>query len=372
LTVRLKAPKEVTLGDGTLYNLGAEYGGIPAPTAIPKENVFEFGPVALATYEFATWPKINNKHGGTLLRIIEAREPGEQIVEVELDLGTVSVTVAPPTGVPMSRLNVYLEHDGPEPWRILSGTTLGGKPNANGKVHFTMVPQGHYRVTAWVEKEHDPRFAEMYCSDRVEVKETATVSLKFNEQAGSLRVDLDDAPRAGNFMEATFIRVQLLDSKGEQALLGTPWSEFQRSDRNLELISVATGTYMLRLSGPGFETYAQENVVIETGKQTSLKVMLSLLHSVALQLENCSAETLESPAPVVELLGVEGELIVPATESVAALKIEQQTDLVVVMIPDVPARCAKIRFKAKGFKPIEFNVRPGRSGGAHRATLEQE
>jgi hypothetical protein len=81
---------------------------------------------------------------------------------------------------------------------------------------------------------------------------------------------------------------------------------------------------------------------------------------------------LESPAPVVELLGVEGELIVPATESVAALKIEQQTDLVVVMIPDVPARCAKIRFKAKGFKPIEFNVRPGRSGGAHRATLEQE
>jgi hypothetical protein len=373
LTVKLKPPKDVSLADSALHNMEAGYGGIPVQAVATKDNVFEFGPVALATYEFTTRPQINSKHGGTLLRIIEAREPGEQTVEVELELGTLSVTVAAPTGVPMSRLRVYLEHDGPKPWRIFSGTALGGKPNERGKVHFTMVPQGPYRVTAWVENERDPRFAGMCCSDRVEVEDTTALSLKFNEQAGTLRVDLDDTPHTSNFLEATFIRVQLLDSAGKQALLGTPWSEYQRTHRNLELLSVATGTYTLRLSGEGFETYSQENVVIETGKVTALNVKLSLLHSAALQLENCSAEEVESAAPVFELVDVNGELVVPATDSVAALKIEQHPDLVVVTIPNIPARCAKIRFKAKGFNPIEFNVRPGQSNSMrHRAKLQRE
>lgn len=188
-----------------------------------------------------------------------------------------------------------------------------------------------------------------------------------------MRVGLDDVPHTGNFREASFFRVQLLDSEGKQAVLGTPWSEYQRQHRSPELLSVATGTYTLRLSGPGFETHTQENVVIETGKVTALTVKLRLLHSVALQLENCSAEEVESAAPVVELVDVNGERVVPATESVAALKIEQQQDLVVVTIPNIPARCAKIRFKGKGFKAIEFNVRPGQwNSMRHRAKLERE
>jgi hypothetical protein len=106
---------------------------------------------------------------------------------------------------------------------------------------------------------------------------------------------------------------------------------------------------------------------------TALNVKLSLLHSAALQLENCSAEEVESAAPVFELVDVNGELVVPATDSVAALKIEQHPDLVVVTIPNIPARCAKIRFKAKGFNPIEFNVRPGQSNSMrHRAKLQRE
>lgn len=361
LNVFVSVPDGMMLSEAELSDQTVAYTDLHARTCIAPDGHFKFGPVRRSTYEFVVALIKSRTERGILLRVIELDDAPEMQVEIAPQLGTVSVTVEPPRDVDMSRVNVYLAHDNDEPWKIKAGTTKSGQPDEKGTITFDNVPFGAYRVYSWYRKTNDARFAEAVTSKAIEVSGESSVTVKFNERAGNLRVTVAEGPSSASpGMPFKFLHLQLLDSDGKQAHLGDPNDEYQYPNGSFTVLSVPEGRYTLRISGSGFVDFEHQNVSIVPGVTTALQISLELTEQGWVCFNGLSPAEVASCSPRVTMFDAEGNELKIKTGDEEDFEIQPWEKGAALRLFKLTSECRSVRIELDGFKPmtVQLNRRP--------------
>jgi hypothetical protein len=373
LSVSVNAPDGVVLSTAELVEQSVYFGAMSARSATTTDRVFDFGPVPQNTYELSLQPKMGRAAAGTLMRVIDLDTAPVRRIDVTLEFASLTVTVVPPRGVDLSRVNVYVCHDGPEPWKIQSGTGLRGKPSKAGVIEFGHVPFGSYQVKAWIEEAHDRRFAHAAAAVSTQVSAATTVTLEFMERAGNLSVGFENSPRTPSpGQPIDFLRVQLLDSSGNPAAMGDPTSEYHTPERTLTMLSIAEGTYTLRISGKGFDVFEQPNVMIRPDVKVSVRVTLSLHQARTLILQGVELAEVQAGNLKVELLDADGEPVVVDQVEEPDFSIHSDWNGTVLNVFRVSGRVATMRLSVEGFKPVQISISRWQQSDVPTIVLDRE
>ncbi|MBX3474221.1 MAG: hypothetical protein KF754_07540 [Planctomycetes bacterium] len=233
----------------------------------------DLGPLPKGKYRFVGNASINGEGIGLDREFVVNTAP-EQVVKMDFTFESLTISVKLPKNVASHFVNVMLSpaSDANEPrnmrddWRFRQ---RAGRPDDKGTVTFINVPAGEWVVTGHASPNGTLTYA---ATEKVTVKGDTKVTLKFNENVGTINVRISGNPALGpNSMPYARAKVFLLNNRDQPIDVGDANFLYGSSAQPWTIPAVPAGNWTAVVAAHGLQTVTQK-IKVEKDKPTALNV----------------------------------------------------------------------------------------------------
>lgn len=233
------------------------------------------GPMSKGKYRFTGSATISGE-GVSLDREFEVTTPPEQTVKLDFTFESLVISVKLPKNVPAHAVRVSLApvRDPDAPFNPRDDWSGGMRhrsatPDEKGTITFVNVAAGKWTLTGHATVNGVLCYA---VTEDITVKGDTKVSLKFNENVGSINVRISGNPAMGpNARGFSTAKVFILDSKDKHAEVGDPNFLVGMTSQTWTIPSVPAGTWNVVVAAHGLQPVTQK-LKVEKDKAATLNV----------------------------------------------------------------------------------------------------